>query len=165
MTRWSTDWLDEYEGLEGGVRLQLELMRPFNLYDLATDPSNETVIKAAYMPAIGYSSYWLVTKVLGESMPGFWVRAASRYHDMKMMIQAAAPHVARTAYVTAPIALAAGSAYAQTQVWDEIGDPMTGAVHYSGAGTMSGGSMPVIPGDGGHHSTWFDLGDWWESVW
>lgn len=62
-----------------------------------------------------------------------------------------------------PVALGASTA-AQVVVWEEIGDPMTGAVHYSGAGTMSGGSMPVIPGDGGHHSTWFDFGDWWESL-
>ncbi len=157
---WSWDWLEEYEGAEGGARLQLELMRPFNLYDLATDPSNESAVKAAYMPAIGFTTYWLVTKVLGEAMPSFWVRAASRYHDMKMMAQAAAPHVVRTAQVAAPIAIAAGSAYAQTQVWDEIGDPMTGAVHYSGAGTMSGGSMPVM----NELPTWGDVLNWWESL-
>lgn len=62
-----------------------------------------------------------------------------------------------------PVALVTSTAV-QAAVWSEIGDPMTGAVHYSGAGTMSGGSMPVIPGDGGHHSTWFDFGDWWESL-
>ncbi len=56
------------------------------------------------------------------------------------------------------------STVAQAYVWDQIGDPMTGATHYSGAGTMSGGSMPVIPGTGGDHTTWFDFGDWWESL-
>ncbi len=157
---WSWDWLDDYEGIEGGVQLQLELMRPFNLYDLATDPSNESAVKAGYMPAIGYATYLLVTKVLGESMPSFWVRAASRYHDIRMMAQAALPYVGRAVYVSAPIAVAAGSAYAQTQVWDEIGDPMTGAMHYSGAGTMSGGSMPVM-----HElPTWRDVRNWWESL-
>ncbi len=76
--------------------------------------------------------------------------------------------VGRVAIASAPIAVAAGSAYAQTQVWDEIGDPMTGAVHYSGAGMMSGGSMPVIPSSGSPFlftSPSWTLESWWDSLW
>ncbi len=40
---------------------------------------------------------------------------------------------------------AAGSAIAQNLVWDKIGDPMTGSVHYARAGTMSGNRGPVVP--------------------
>ena len=62
------------------------------------------------------------------------------------------------AFFSNPFVSLVSSAAAQAYVWSEIGDPMTGAMHYSGAGTMTGGSMPVIPGDGGHHTTWFDFG-------
>ena len=106
MSSWDYSWLDRYEGFSGGAQLQLELMQPFNLYDMAVDPSNETVTKAAYMPSIGYTSYWLTTKILGEAMPSFWVRAASRFHDIRMMVQAAAPHAGNVAIITAPIAVA-----------------------------------------------------------
>ena len=58
----------------------------------------------------------------------------------------------------APVAIAAGSAYAQRETWKKIGDVKTGAVHYSGSGTMSGGSMPVI----GELPTWRDVERWWE---
>lgn len=59
------------------------------------------------------------------------------------------------------LALAATtSAQYQSRVWKEIGDPMTGAVHYSGAGTMSGGSMPVVL----ELPTWRDVENWWESL-
>ncbi len=46
------------------------------------------------------------------------------------------------------------SAQYQARVWDEIGDPMTGAMHYSGAGTMSGGSLPVVPSRNRWWNTW-----------
>ena len=39
------------------------------------------------------------------------------------------------------------SAQYQSDVWKHIGDPKTGATHYAGAGSMSGGSMPVVPSD------------------
>ena len=105
-SEWDYSWLDRYEGFSGGAQLQLELMQPFNLYDMAVDPSNETVTKAAYMPAIGYTSYWLTTKILGEAMPSFWVRAASRFHDIRMMAQTAAPYAGNVALITAPVAVA-----------------------------------------------------------
>jgi len=43
-----------------------------------------------------------------------------------------------------PVLVAGASAAAQAKTWDTIGDPMTGAIHYSGAGQMSGGSMPSV---------------------
>ena len=37
----------------------------------------------------------------------------------------------------------------QREVWSDIGDPYTGAMHFSRAGDVgSGGSMPSIPSDG-----------------
>ncbi len=53
------------------------------------------------------------------------------------------------------------SAIYQHDTWSDIGDSVTGAIHYSGAGGFTGGSMPVIPGDGGDHTTWFDLDELW----
>ncbi len=44
---------------------------------------------------------------------------------------------------TSTIALL-GSALVQREVWHSIGDDKTGAVHFAAAGTMSGGSMPVV---------------------
>lgn len=68
-----------------------------------------------------------------------------------------------------PIVSSVSSAVAQAYVWSEIGDPMTGAMHYSGAGTMSGGTMPVITGGTGDSPFKFSspswtLQSWWESL-
>lgn len=62
-------------------------------------------------------------------------------------------------YVTPPLALLA-STKIQYETWQDIGDPMTGAIHYSQAGMMTGSSMPVVQAD-------FSSGDpygfksWW----
>jgi hypothetical protein len=37
------------------------------------------------------------------------------------------------------------SAVIQREVWQNIGDERTGAVHFAGAGGMSGGTMPLVP--------------------
>jgi hypothetical protein len=144
MSDWDFSWLDRYEGFSGGAQLQLELMQPFNLYDMAVDPSNETVTKAAYMPAIGYSSYWLTTKILGEAMPSFWVRAASRFHDIKMMAQAAGPYAANVAIVTAPVATAVVGAIGYEKV---VNEPIRRS-HPGSSGTWFGpfasGFGPVV---------------------
>ena len=66
-----------------------------------------------------------------------------------------------------PIVSSVSSAAAQAYVWSAIGDSMTGAVHYSGAGTMSGGSMPVVSNDDGFFkfsSPSWTLQSWWESL-
>ena len=49
---------------------------------------------------------------------------------------------------------AVSSAQYQSDVWNYIGDPKTGATHYAGAGSMSGGSMPVVPSDKQWWNTW-----------
>jgi len=46
--------------------------------------------------------------------------------------------------LTNPVVIGGLSAYAQGKTWKSIGDRKTGATHYSGAGTMSGGSMPTV---------------------
>ncbi len=133
-SEWDFSWLDRYEGFSGGAQLQLELMQPFNLYDMAVDPSNETVTKAAYMPAIGYTSYWLITKMLGEAMPSFWVRAASRFHDIRMMAQAAAPYAGNVALITAPVAAATVGAIGYEKM---VNEPLRRA-HPGSQGTWFG---------------------------
>ena len=106
----SFEWLDEYEGIEGGVQLQWELMQPFNLYDMVRDPSTETVVKGMYMPAIGYTAYRLTTLAVGEAMPSFWVRAASRFHDHKTLAQVGVRSVPTVALVSAPVISSVGGA-------------------------------------------------------
>ena len=93
MSDWSMDWLDEYEDWEGGAQLQLELMRPFNMYDLATDPSSETLVKAIYMPTMAYLGYRGALAITGESAVSFWTRQAGRYHDYKQVAKAVAPYM------------------------------------------------------------------------
>ncbi len=56
-----------------------------------------------------------------------------------------------------------GAAISNQLIWDEIGDVKTGSVHWARAGTMSGGSMPIISGDGGDHTTWFpEMRKWFD---
>lgn len=87
------DWLDEYEGLEGGAKLQFELMRPFNLYNFVRDPSSETFVKTMYMPTMAYLGYRGALAVTGESAVGFWTRQAGKYHDYKQAAKAVAPYI------------------------------------------------------------------------
>lgn len=91
MSDW--DWLDEYEGLEGGAQLQFELMRPFNVYDLARNPSAETFVKAMYMPSMAYLGYRGALAVVGETAVGFWTRQAGKFHDYKQVAKAVMPYV------------------------------------------------------------------------
>jgi hypothetical protein len=42
------------------------------------------------------------------------------------------------------VVVVTASAVAQREVWQNIGDEQTGAIHFAGAGGMSGGSMPVV---------------------
>ncbi len=55
---------------------------------------------------------------------------------------------ARTLFVRAvmknPVVWAGAAMVAQRDIWQSIGDEKTGAIHYSAAGSMSGGSMPVV---------------------
>lgn len=118
--RWSWDWLDEYEGFwEGGSQLQLELMSPFNTFDVIRDPSTETIVKGLYMPAIGYSGYRLATLAVGETMPSFWVRAAARYHDYKAVAQAASRTAPTMAVISAPVVTSVVGAVAYEKAVNE----------------------------------------------
>lgn len=144
MTDWDFSWLDRYEGFSGGAQLQMELMQPFNLYDMAVDPSNETVTKAAYMPAIGYTSYWLTTKILGEAMPSFWVRAASRFHDIKMMAQAAGPYAGNVALVTSPVVAATVGAIGYEKMVNEPLRRSHGGWDIDWFGPFASGWGPVV---------------------
>ena len=87
------DWLDEYEGLEGGAKLQFELMRPFNLYDFVRDPGPETFLKTMYMPTMAYLGYRGALAVTGETGVGFWTRQAGKFHDYKQAAKAVAPYI------------------------------------------------------------------------
>jgi hypothetical protein len=92
------------------------------------------------MPGIGIAGYALVAKITGEAAPGFWVRRVVGYQNTKATAQVAG----RVAYTALPVVVVTASAVAQREVWQNIGDEQTGAIHFSGAGSMSGGSMPVV---------------------
>ncbi len=131
---------EEYEGAPGAIELQLELMNPISQLEIVTDPSLENLIRAAYMPGIGIAGYALVAKITGEAAPGFWVRRVVGYQNTKATVQVAG----RVAYTALPVVVVTASAVAQREVWQNIGDEQTGAIHFAGAGGMSGGSMPVV---------------------
>ncbi len=89
-----------------------------------------------------------------------WFRHSRTIMPFHQALQGKGALIGQFARATAPVTSLLASTYAQSKVWEHIGDPMTGAVHYSGAGTMSGGSMPVM-----HElPTWRDVQNWWESL-
>ena len=47
-----------------------------------------------------------------------------------------------------------GAAVANQFIWDQIGDVKTGSTHWAQAGSMSGGSLPVVPSDDRWWKTW-----------
>jgi hypothetical protein len=154
---------EEYEGAPGAVELQLELMNPISQLEIVTDPSLENLIRAAYMPGIGIAGYALVAVITGEAAPGFWVRRVVGYQNTKATVQVAG----RFAYAALPVVVITGSAVAQREVWQGIGDQQTGAVHFAAAGTMSGGSMPVVSGSNSPYqfsSPSYTLEDLWNDI-
>ena len=148
---------EEYSGSSGAVQLQLELMNPISQLEIVTDPSLENLVRAAYMPGIGIAGYALVAKVTGEAAPGFWVRRVVGYQNTKATVQV----FGRAAYTALPVVALVGSAAAQRETWQHIGDEQTGAVHFASAGVMSGGSMPVVSSRDTTSSTG---GFTWESI-
>lgn len=64
---------------------------------------------------------------------------ATSFHHLKSGMS-----FGRTRLLQNPVVIGAASMEAQRRTWESIGDSMTGAMRYSGAGTMSGGSMPVV---------------------
>lgn len=47
-----------------------------------------------------------------------------------------------------------GAAVANQYIWDSIGDVKTGSTHWAQAGSMTGGSMPVVPSDKRWWNSW-----------
>lgn len=66
---------------------------------------------------------------------------ATSFHHLKSGLS-----FGRTQVLQNPVVIGAASMEAQRRTWESIGDSMTGAIHYASAGTMSGGSMPVVSG-------------------
>lgn len=64
---------------------------------------------------------------------------ATSFHHLK-----AGMSFGRSQILQNPVVIGAASMEAQRQTWAQIGDPKTGAIHYSTAGMISGGSMPVV---------------------
>lgn len=81
-------WFDEYYGVEGAVDLQLEFMSPFNAYELVREPTMENLVKTAYMPSMAYLGYTGASWMVGQSGPGFWVRQAIRYENIRTTVRA-----------------------------------------------------------------------------
>lgn len=80
---------------------------------------------------------------------------ATSFHHMKSGLS-----FGRTQVLQNPVVIGAASMEAQRRTWESIGDPMTGAIHYSTAGTISGGSMPVITGGYSFSSPTYTFEDW-----
>ncbi len=94
---------EEYEGPSGAVELQLDLMNPFNAFELVKEPSMENLIKSAYMPSMAYLGYYGAATLVGEAAPGFWVRQALSYEATKGTLQATARFVPSVAIASVPI--------------------------------------------------------------
>ena len=93
MTELSMAWLTDIEDIDDAALLQLELMRPFNVYDFIRDPSAETLLKTMYMPTMAYLGYRGALMVTGEAGVGFWARQGARFHDYRQAARAAAPYL------------------------------------------------------------------------
>jgi hypothetical protein len=76
MSFYDMSWLTEAEGVDDAVEIQMDLMRPFNVYEMVREPSLENLIKTAYMPAMAYLGYYGASALVGQAGPGFWVRQA-----------------------------------------------------------------------------------------
>jgi hypothetical protein len=122
-----------YEGSSGALEFQYDLLNPFD-----TDPKM-FALRSAYGFGIGYSGFAVVSLLTGTPMPGLMVQSVYRFGAKANSARSAAMFAYANA---APIALV-GSALAQREVWQSIGDDKTGSVHFASAGTMSG-SMPMV---------------------
>ena len=157
-------------GLDETVRFWSDVLNPMGYVELIQDPTAEKAKEQALHFAIksgilttGAGLVWALSG--GGASMGMWFGASPPTAGRMFALKADTyRQMVQLGWSYGPQIVLVGSTAAQAAVWSEIGDPMTGAVHYSGAGTMSGGSMPVIPGDGGHYTTWFNFGDWWESL-
>ena len=101
---------------------------PHGLVTYVQDTSMQNLFKLAAFP----SFYYLVSRIVGAE------------GSMLAHIGIIGSEFAKgVPYAAASIALVA-SAVAQREVWHVIGDEKTGAIHFSGAGGLTGGSMPVV---------------------
>jgi hypothetical protein len=109
-------------------------MNPFD-----TDPQM-FALRIAYGTGVGTGGFAVASLITGTPMPSMFVQSMVRAYSSAVR----AKNAALFAFKFAPQILLVGSAVAQRAVWEEIGDSKTGAVHFAAAGTMSGGSMPVV---------------------
>ncbi len=146
----------------GATKFQLDLMNP-----LDTNPQMFT-LRIAYGTGIGFGGFGWVSLVTGTPMPTLFQQSIIRAFGTAQRAKNVALFASRAAtpLVVLPAA-AVTSAVAQREVWEEIGDPSTGAVHYSGAGMMTGGSMPVVSGSNSPYSfssPSYTLEDLWNDI-
>ena len=112
MSFYDMSWLTGAEGLDDAVDIQLDLMSPFNVFDMVKEPSLETLIKSAYMPTMAYLGYYGAAKLVGEAAPGFWVRRALSYEAMKGTVKVGARFVPGVALASVPVAISVTGAVA-----------------------------------------------------
>ncbi len=105
MSFYDMSWLTDAEGIDDAIEIQLDLMSPFNIFDMVKDPSLETLIKSAYMPTMAYLGYYGASALVGEAAPGFWVRRALSYEATKGALQAGVRFVPTAAIVSVPITI------------------------------------------------------------
>ncbi len=91
---------EEYQGSAGAVELQMDLMNPFNAFELVRDPSLENLIKSAYILSMAYLGYYGASAFVGEAAPGFWVRQALSYEASKGALKAGVRFVPTAASAT-----------------------------------------------------------------
>ena len=94
---------EEYEGIEGGVRLQYDLMNPLNKLDVIKDPSADNLASLLYWPAITTGGFYAAAWMTGTSLPPFWVRVIAAPRPLYSAATYLAP------YMAAPVMI--GAAY------------------------------------------------------
>lgn len=132
---------EEYQedGIFGAIRLQSELMNPFriNIRDSIENPNIENVIRTAYLPSMGYVSLRGLTWLLGEPMPGFFTRQASRAHDIRQIAKAGVRGIPAAATVSAGVTFVAAGTAVNEFTRRKIGGGYT-TPFSSGFGTVVG---------------------------
>ncbi len=147
-------------GLEENLRFWTDVFNPMGYVELIQDPSAEKAREQALHFAIksglvttAAAGVWALSG--GGASMGMWFGASPPTAFRMFALKADTyRQIAKLSWSYGPqIALVASTA-AQAAVWSDIGDSKTGAVHYSGAGAMTGGSMPVVPSDKPWWNSW-----------
>ena len=128
------DWADDYlNGLIGGG-----IPSAYHLASAVADGDYEAAMYYAKIEAaVLGTQFGFLTFLNWYQGPKY----ATSFHHLKSGLS-----FGRSQVLQNPVVIGAASMEAQRQTWESIGDPMTGAIHYSSAGTMSGGSLPVVSG-------------------